>query len=647
MTLYKRTLLVICLTLVAAVVVLYISSQLILLKSYEQLEVQDTAQHVQRAVNTLNADIAAFKLLALTWSRWNDVRDFIREPQSAIAKHFVSNHLINGTYVNADLDVTIFLNMKGEVVFKKAVDATTKKEISVPSSLLSQLEPGSPLLDHPDVHHEITGVLSLPEGHLELVSLPVSNSIGDGPMNGYLIWGRYLTENVVSRFSGITGTNISLLPFSAVEFSNLQKTALANDPFFVQPVNEDRVAGYGLVNDVYGKPSLVVRAEVPRLIYGQGKANLSYFLIALMVVALVFTVVSLWLLERMVLSRLTLLSASVTRIRLTNDLTTKITVKGDDELGNLAAGLKDMLASLGQSRTKLEEANRELEKRVAERTTDLVQANAQLQQEITERQQAQTQLAQTRDQALEALSLKTQILANISHDSRTPLTTISLNTEMLQSGRYGEINEKQHSVLDRILASTQQLLSFINTLLDEAQINSGKMRLAHSPLEPKRLMEDMAKVLLPLAERKGIELKTEVADDVPARLLGDPDRLKRVVTNLVENAIKFTDEGSVRVGVMRRDADHWTIQVRDSGLGIPAEVQSRIFEAFWQINSTATHDSNRGVGLGLSIVRQLVTLMKGEISVESMPDSGSTFTVTLPIEEEMSEPTPELVGHPG
>jgi len=133
-----------------------------------------------------------------------------------------------------------------------------------------------------------------------------------------------------------------------------------------------------------------------------------------------------------------------------------------------------------------------------------------------------------------------------------------------------------------------------------------------------------------LAETKDLSLHCEIAPDMPISLVGDPVRLQQISHNLVGNAIKFTRQGSVHFCLYRPDTDHWALQVRDTGPGISSEAQTYIFDPFRQIDTPATHQRG-GFGLGLSIVKQLVTLMQGQILLESQPGQGSTFTVVLPL----------------
>lgn len=256
-----------------------------------------------------------------------------------------------------------------------------------------------------------------------------------------------------------------------------------------------------------------------------------------------------------------------------------------------------------------------------------------IQQQRRERERVEEALRQARDEALAALRFKQQILANISHDARTPITVITLYTEMLQNQIYGPLNEKQHSALDSILVSTRQLLFFFTTLLDEAQLNAGKIVLRDADFAPSDLLKNVEINMKPLADKKALVLSTQLAAGVPSVLRGDPDRLEQILMNLVNNAIKFTDAGTINVNLYCPDDQHWAFAVSDTGIGIAPEKRDQIFEAFWQVDGSTTRSVTTGVGLGLSIVRQLTELMKGQVSVQSEPGKGSTFIVTLPLKQ--------------
>ncbi len=236
----------------------------------------------------------------------------------------------------------------------------------------------------------------------------------------------------------------------------------------------------------------------------------------------------------------------------------------------------------------------------------------------------------TREAELERM--KSTFIAMVSHELRTPLSAIMGFAEMLKEGVYGPANEKQSVASERILINTRHMLGMVGDLLDQAQIEAGKLRITAEPFRPADVLNNVQGTMSQIVTEKGLTLTGEVDPRLPASLIGDPQRLKQIAMNLVNNAAKFTEAGEIHIRLFRADPGHWGLQVRDSGQGIPQEELEHIFDAFHQVDTTPTRQQ-RGFGLGLSIVMQLVTLMKGEINVQSTLGHGSTFTVTLPLIE--------------
>jgi PAS domain S-box-containing protein len=226
--------------------------------------------------------------------------------------------------------------------------------------------------------------------------------------------------------------------------------------------------------------------------------------------------------------------------------------------------------------------------------------------------------------------MKSTFVSIASHELRTPLNAILGYADMLQENVYGPLSKKQSGVLERIVANTGHLLSLVGNLLDQAQIEAGTLTLNVLPFVPSDLVNDVIGVMDVLAQPKGLELTSHVADDLPATLLGDRRRLHQILINLVGNAIKFTDEGIVHVRAYRSDESRWALEVFDTGRGISPEAQSYIFEPFRQADEPLVREYT-GAGLGLSIVKQLTEMMKGEVKLESEIERGSTFTIVLPI----------------
>ena len=226
--------------------------------------------------------------------------------------------------------------------------------------------------------------------------------------------------------------------------------------------------------------------------------------------------------------------------------------------------------------------------------------------------------------------MKSSFVSIASHELRTPLSAILGYADMLQEGVHGPLSEKQHSTLERIVVNTGHLLNLVNNLLDRARIEAGTLTLNVTPFVLADLIDDVQGVMDVLAQAKGLTLVSHIADGVPDTLFGDRQRLHQILINLVSNAVKFTDEGTVHVHAYRPDVDHWALKVSDSGHGIPPEAQAYVFEPFRQADDSLTRE-HTGAGLGLAIVKQLTDLMGGEITLKSVVGHGSTFTVVLPL----------------
>ncbi len=234
-------------------------------------------------------------------------------------------------------------------------------------------------------------------------------------------------------------------------------------------------------------------------------------------------------------------------------------------------------------------------------------------------------------QAEEADRLKSQLLTSVSHELRTPINAIQGYSQLLVEDAYGPMTGEQQGTIRRILLNTTQLQGMVNNLLDRAQIEQGKLVLRNAPFAPADLIETTHSALGILATTKGLGLTSEIASNVPEKIVGDILRLQQILFNLTSNALKFTEKGSVHARIFLPDAAHWALEVTDTGIGIPLEAQTRIFAPFWQVDSSATREY-RGSGLGLSIVKQLSDLMEATINLTSRPGAGSTFTIVFPLE---------------
>lgn len=293
-----------------------------------------------------------------------------------------------------------------------------------------------------------------------------------------------------------------------------------------------------------------------------------------------------------------------------------------------------MTAGFCFQRKRVEETEKkthdELERLVTERTAELSQSNERLQHEVQQRQLALAELEQTRQQQLQ---LKDQFLSNVSHELRSPLTAIYQFVTILRDGLAGDITPEQHKHLEIVLRNTNQLRAMIEDLLEVTQARMGRLSIRLRPTSVAELIDETISSLHALAAAKDITLSADVSGHLPLAY-ADPQRVRQILSNLIENSIKFTPEnGTITVRADRADTEpdsFVSISVTDTGCGITPDECEKIFNRLYQTKSTI-EASRKGLGLGLYICRELVSLHGGRIGVESQPGHGSTFFFTLPI----------------
>ncbi|MBF6568894.1 MAG: HAMP domain-containing protein [Candidatus Binataceae bacterium] len=309
------------------------------------------------------------------------------------------------------------------------------------------------------------------------------------------------------------------------------------------------------------------------------------------------------------------------------------------ELQNQSKELTEQQDALKSTNTRLERQALELE----EKARLLEEQNTKVEEKNREVEQARVSLEEKAEQLALVSKYKSEFLANMSHELRTPLNSLLILAKVLSENEEGNLSPRQLEYARTINASGADLLKLINEVLDLSKVEAGRMEIEPRNISVGDLATFVERNFRAVAAHRELEFTTEVAENAPAIIRTDPERLQQVLKNLLDNAFKFTEKGGVHFHIGRSEQRLWldessledaaevcAIYVRDTGIGIPKDKQQVIFEAFQQADGT-TNRKYGGTGLGLSISREITRLLGGEIQVESSPGEGSTFTVYLPV----------------
>jgi signal transduction histidine kinase len=342
-------------------------------------------------------------------------------------------------------------------------------------------------------------------------------------------------------------------------------------------------------------------------------------------------------LQRLISGPVLDLAAVASRVSTHRDYSIRAKKTSTDELGVLIENFNEMMAQIHQRDIALERAQAELEERVRDRTTEL-------RAEIATRRLVEQDLMNAKEVAEESNRAKSAFLANMSHELRTPLNAILGYGELLEEDAEADGNASALADLRCIKTAGQHLLHLINDILDLSKIEAGRMDMHPEPTMASSLIADVSSTIQPLAAKNHNDFViNEPTDDYIVDV--DSVRFRQSLLNLLSNACKFTEEGTISLSVDREQTDtgNWVcFAVSDTGPGIAWEHRNKLFRPFSQVDSSATR-KHGGTGLGLSISQRFCQMMGGQITVDSEPGKGSTFTIRMPESQRSSESEQEVV----
>jgi signal transduction histidine kinase len=596
MALRTKTLILIGLTLVILIGALYIALRSILTTGFAALETQEITDELDAVATYLQAEARAFHDHLSDWSNWDDTFAFAQ----TYDPNYVAENLTSDTFDSLQINVMLFFKRDTALIHAVGFEPDggwmrITRLAAFYDALLSYRE-RTPL-------ESFYGMMTLGDEVLMVAGRPIYNNQGFGDSTGTLVWVRILDPVKIGQYSEALAHRFMIATTSAAMLGDADRKAveqLTAQPYFTDTSSRQVAYGYTLLPEMGGQREVLVRVEIGREVYREGQESILYYLITLLIVGLFLILCVLFIIENFVLIPLWRLSGDVRSIAAIRDFRRRLPVRGSDELTELARGINTMLEAVERSEDALKQLNAELESRVTERTAELAEKNREL-----AGFQAQ----------------KDVFFARASHELRTPLTNIITRVYLL---------EKQPEQLEahlRVLRSVSTYMrDLINEILEISRIQRGSITLNQSRLHLQTVLREVLDIQHAEAERHALTLRTDITDE-PLYILGDSRRMKQIMTNLITNAINYTAaNGEIAVELSVSGDQRAVIRVHDSGIGIPPEHLEHLFEPFYR----AREEYGVGTGLGLMIVRELVKLHHGEVSVESVVGVGTTFTVTLP-----------------
>lgn len=586
MSLHKRTLIMTVITLLLMLLTLALFSNLIFFNDLNSLEDIETRNDVARVQAVFQENYRDLSYLIKDWAAWDDSYKFIANGNEA----YILSNLQNETFYDMKLSLILYVNSGGELVFGKYYNREDQKEYPIPEAIKRELVPDSPLWQEQVSKDNPKGIIMVEGKPLLLISAPITTSDHQGVSRGTLVMGRFFDHEEIALINQLTNLKVEFVTVEEARRGELERDILqqllTNSPVLIQKDSEENATGYTIISDLHDQPALLLKVDIPRAIYLQGKSNARYLASFLLGTGIVFSFIIILIFERFVLRRLSKLNKEINQLTTNDDLQKRVTVVGDDELSSLATSLNDALEKIEQAQQLAEEANR----------------------------------------------TKGDFLANMSHEIRTPMNVVIGMSDLLLDS---ELNEVQHKMALDLRDSAKSLLTIINDILDFSKIEAGKLLLENIELNLPKLIEGTADLIAWKAHDQQLSIMTYISLELDTYYKGDPGRLRQIILNLLSNALKFTSQGEVILRVLpvesKVDRTLLRIEVQDTGIGLTAEQITNLFTPFTQADGSTTRKYG-GTGLGLTICKNLVELMGGEIGVESQPDLGSTFWFTVELE---------------
>ncbi len=587
MKLRKKLVLIFSMSYILIFMFFFIASNTFLMKGFVDIEDTNIRRQTELGLKALELRINELDQTSHGFAARDDTYYYV---ESGL-KHFINELLLSSTFIDYEISFMVFMDDEGDILTSKAFDLVELKNVPFPASIREAIEQHSILRNHAGTDSSVAGILTTQDGPVVLSSRPIITTEKSGPIIGTLICGRYLDFLEVEAIKGSTFLSLEIVDINdeeALGSFGSGSLVLNGTQINIERREYDTILGYSVLYDIFDEPVLVMKVDSPRDVYTHGLLVLAYFVGSGVLAGFVIALLSIFVMNRFILTRIVKLSKEVSDIDPHMIATTKVTIPGDDEVSVLSENIDEMLDALNLFQHRLKERER--------------------------------------------MATIGETSAMVGHDLRNPMQVIYMLGSRLNKKigalRGAGVDDSELDELEYIEEKLKEQTNYMNKIVSDLQDFSRNINVVYEDVDLEQVVVD---VVGTLKVPENVEFSVTLDEGLHG-VRADGNLLKRVFTNLLTNGIQAMPDGGSLSVTGAISGDMVSMVVSDTGVGISEENMGKLFQPLFTTKA-------KGTGLGLAVCKRIVEAHGGEISFESEEGAGTSFIIKFPVhpEEDLAE----------